>query len=81
MYELNVRQFSKEGTFNAIIPHLPRLKKMGIDVVWLMPIQPIGVKNRKGSSKEGPFFMSWIFKDGLKEKYKSIQTFRAIFCT
>ena len=49
MYELNVRQFSKEGTFNAIIPHLPRLKKMGIDVVWLMPIQPIGVKNRKGS--------------------------------
>lgn len=49
MYELNVRQFSKEGTFNAIIPHLPRLKKMGVDVVWLMPIHPIGVKNRKGS--------------------------------
>jgi glycosidase len=49
MYELNVRQFSKEGTFNAIIPHLPRLKKMGVDVVWLMPIHPIGLKNRKGS--------------------------------
>jgi glycosidase len=49
MYELNVRQFSKEGTFNAIISHLPRLKKMGVDVVWLMPIHPIGIKNRKGS--------------------------------
>lgn len=49
MYELNVRQFSKEGTFNAVIPELPRLKKMGIDIIWLMPIHPIGVKNRKGT--------------------------------
>jgi glycosidase len=49
MYELNVRQFSKEGTFNAIIPELPRLKKMGVDIIWLMPIHPIGVKNRKGT--------------------------------
>lgn len=49
MYELNVRQFSKEGTFKAIIPELPRLKKMGVDIIWLMPIHPIGVKNRKGT--------------------------------
>lgn len=49
MYELNVRQFSKEGTFKAVIPELPRLKKMGIDIIWLMPIHPIGVKNRKGT--------------------------------
>lgn len=49
MYELNVRQFSKEGTFNEVIKQLPRLKKMGVDIVWLMPIHPIGVKNRKGT--------------------------------
>jgi len=48
IYEVNIRQYSHEGTFNAFKKDLPRLKKMGIDIVWLMPIHPIGVKNRKG---------------------------------
>lgn len=49
LYELNIRQFSKEGTFKAVEKQLPRLKKMGIDIIWLMPVQPIGKVNRKGS--------------------------------
>ena len=49
IYELNIRQFSQEGTFKAIEKQLPRLKKMGINIIWLMPVQPIGVINRKGS--------------------------------
>lgn len=49
LYELNIRQFSEEGNFEAIIKQLPRLKKMGIDIIWLMPIQPIGDLHRKGS--------------------------------
>lgn len=49
LYELNVRQFSEEGNFKAIEMQLPRLKKMGIDIIWLMPIQPIGELHRKGS--------------------------------
>lgn len=49
LYELNIRQFSEEGTFKAIEKELSRLKKMGIDIIWLMPIQPIGLKNRKGT--------------------------------
>ncbi len=49
VYELNVRQFSEEGNFKAIETQLPRLKKLGIDVIWLMPVQPIGEVNRKGS--------------------------------
>lgn len=49
IYELNVRQFSQEGNFKAIEKELPRLKKMGIDIIWLMPINPIGKINRKGS--------------------------------
>lgn len=49
IYELNVRQFSPEGTFKAVEKQLPSLKKMGIDIIWLMPVQPIGVKNRKGT--------------------------------
>lgn len=48
MYELNVRQFSPEGTFQAVLPHLQRIKDLGVDILWLMPIHPIGVENRKG---------------------------------
>jgi glycosidase len=48
MYEVNVRQFTPEGTFAALERHLPRLDSLGVDILWLMPVQPIGVKNRKG---------------------------------
>lgn len=48
IYEVNVRQFTNEGTFEALEGHLPRIKKLGTDIIWLMPINPIGVKNRKG---------------------------------
>lgn len=49
LYQLNTRQFSKEGTFRAAQTQLPRLKALGVDVIWLMPIHPIGVQNRKGT--------------------------------
>ncbi len=48
IYEVNIRQYTAEGTFNAFRAHLPRLKKLGIDILWLMPVQPIGRINRKG---------------------------------
>lgn len=48
MYEINVREYTPEGTFNALQKHLPRLDSLGVDILWLMPVQPIGVKNRKG---------------------------------
>jgi len=49
IYEVNIRQYTPEGTIKAFEKHLPRLKKMGIDILWLMPIFPISEKNRKGS--------------------------------
>jgi glycosidase len=49
IYEVNVRQFSPEGTFAAVQNELPRLRAMGIDILWLMPVQPIGELRRKGS--------------------------------
>ncbi|WP_027386311.1 alpha-amylase family glycosyl hydrolase [Chryseobacterium gregarium] len=49
IYELNIRQFSEEGSFKAIEQQLPRLKKMGIDIIWLMPVHPIGELHRKGT--------------------------------
>lgn len=48
IYEVNIRQYSEEGTFNAFRKDLPRLEAMGVDILWLMPIHPIGEKNRKG---------------------------------
>ena len=49
MYEVNVRQFTPEGTFNAFAEHLPRLKELGVEILWFMPIHPIGEENRKGT--------------------------------
>lgn len=49
IYEVNIRQHTPEGTFKAFQEHLPRIKELGADILWLMPIQPIGEKNRKGS--------------------------------
>lgn len=49
VYEMNIRQYTEEGSFDAAREHLPRLKDLGIDIVWLMPIHEIGIKERKGS--------------------------------
>jgi glycosidase len=49
IYEVNIRQYTPQGTFKAFEQELPRLQKMGVDILWLMPINPLGEKNRKGS--------------------------------
>ncbi|MDO7877149.1 alpha-amylase family glycosyl hydrolase [Hymenobacter sp. ASUV-10] len=49
LYQINVRQYTPEGTFRAVEKHLDRLDSMGVGILWLMPVQPIGVKNRKGT--------------------------------
>ncbi|WP_066546355.1 MULTISPECIES: alpha-amylase family glycosyl hydrolase [unclassified Sphingomonas] len=49
IYQLNTRQFTREGTFAAATRELPRIKALGADIIWLMPIHPIGEKNRKGT--------------------------------
>lgn len=49
IYQINTRQFTKEGTLKSAEKQLPRLKSLGVDVLWLMPIHPIGEKNRKGT--------------------------------
>lgn len=48
IYEVNVRQYTPEGTFAAFSEHLPRLREMGVDILWFMPISPISVVDRKG---------------------------------
>jgi alpha-amylase len=49
IYEVNIRQYTEAGTFAAFAEHLPRLKEMGVQTLWFMPITPISVIDRKGS--------------------------------
>lgn len=49
IYQINTRQFTPEGTFRAAETHIPRLKALGVDIIWVMPINTIGEKNRKGT--------------------------------
>lgn len=49
IYEVNLRQYTPSGTFKEFEEHLPRIKNLGVGILWFMPIQPIGEKNRKGT--------------------------------
>jgi alpha-amylase len=70
-----MRQYTTEGTFDAFANHLPRLKDMGVDILWLMPIHPIGKINRKGTL--GSYYSSADFCDvnpeyGNKNDFKNL---------
>jgi glycosidase len=47
IYEINIRQFSTEGDFNGVIKQLPRLKTMGVEIIQLLPVTPIGLEGRR----------------------------------
>src|SRR5713101_4129898 len=49
IYEVFPRNFSSEGNFNGITARLDELKDLGVNILWLMPIHPIGEKMRKGT--------------------------------
>ena len=49
MYSVFVRNYSEEGTFEAVRRDLGRIRDLGVDVIWLLPIHPIGIEGRKGT--------------------------------
>lgn len=49
IYQINTRQYSEVGTFRAVEDDLARIKSLGVDILWFMPIHPIGEAKRKGS--------------------------------
>ena len=49
IYEVNIRQYTPSGTFISFAKHLPRLKDMGIEILWLMPVTPISIEKRLGT--------------------------------
>lgn len=75
IYELNTRQFTPEGTFAAATEQLPRLAALGIDIVWIMPIFPIGRDRRKGTL--GSFY-SIADYTAVNEEFGSLDDFRAM---
>ncbi|MHC1774501.1 MAG: alpha-amylase family glycosyl hydrolase [Lentimicrobium sp.] len=73
IYEINIRQFTPEGTFTALEAHLPRLKELGTDILWLMPIHPVGKLNRKGTL--GSYYAVSDYK-GVNPEYGTPGDFR-----
>ncbi|RKY95146.1 MAG: alpha-amylase [Ignavibacteriae bacterium] len=75
IYEVNTRQFTAEGTFEAFEKHLPRLKEMGVGILWLMPIHPIGEKNRKGTL--GSYYSVKDYK-AVNPEFGTLKEFKAL---
>jgi len=74
IYQVNTRQFTPEGTLAAARAQLPRLAALGVRIVWLMPVQPIGEKNRKG-----PLGSPYSVRDytAVNPEYGDLEDFRA----
>ncbi len=70
IYEVNIRQYTDEGTIKAFEKHLPRLKEMGVDILWLMPVFPVGEVNRKGTL--GSYYAVKDYKD-INPEFGTIQ--------
>jgi glycosidase len=75
IYEVNVRQYTEEGTFDAFREHLPRLQDLGVDILWLMPIQPISQANRKGTLGS-PYSVADYY--GINPEFGNEQDFREL---
>jgi cyclomaltodextrinase len=81
IYEVNIRQHTPEGTFSAFTRDIPRLKSMGVDILWLMPIHPIGVINRKTSeASKGSHYSVRDYK-AVNPEYGSMDEFKALVRT
>jgi len=75
IYEVNIRQYTPEGTFRAFEQQLPRLKAMGVDILWLMPINPIGLENRKGTL--GSYYSVRDYL-GINPEFGTLDDFKAL---
>lgn len=78
IYQINQRQFTLEGTFAAAQAHLPRLNELGVDILWLMPVHPIGQVNRKG-----PLGSPYAVQDylGVNPEFGTLEDLREFVAT
>jgi glycosidase len=75
IYEVNVRQYTKEGTLASFALHLPRLADMGVTVLWFMPLTPISIKGRLGSL--GSYYACSDYTD-INSEFGTEQDFFAV---
>ena len=75
IYEVNVRQYTPEGTFEAFSKHLPRLRDMGVDILWFMPITPISKEKRQGTL--GSYYACSDYK-AINPEFGSLADFTAL---
>ena len=78
IYEVNLRQHTPEGTINAFNDHLPQLKDLGVDILWLMPIYPISEKFRKADQKTLIEEVDEADRDKYLGSYYAIKDYRAV---
>ncbi len=78
IYEVNLRQYSKEGTINEFAKSLPRLKDMGVEILWFMPITPIGIEGRKMTSKDLGSYYSVRNYTAVNEEYGTMADWKAL---
>ena len=75
IYSVYVRAHTPEGTFRAVIPDLDRIRSLGTDIIWFMPIHPIGVKGKKGSL--GCPYANQDYRD-VNPAYGTMEDFKAL---
>lgn len=75
VYEVNIRQYTPEGSFASFSKHLPRLKQMGVEILWLMPVTPISIKERQGTL--GSYYACSSYTD-VNSEFGSMQDLRAL---
>ena len=75
IYEVNVRQYSTAGDFKSVTKSLPRLKRLGVSILWLMPIHPISKVKRKGTL--GSHYSVADYK-GINPEFGSAEDFQAL---
>jgi len=75
IYEVNLRQYTPQGTIRAFREHLPRLKSLGVGILWFMPIHPIGTVNRKGNL--GSYYSIQNYY-GINPEFGTLEEFKSL---
>lgn len=73
IYEVNLRQYTQEGTLQAFDQHIDRLADLGIDILWFMPIHPIGLEERKGEL--GSYYSVRDYRD-VNPEFGTLEDFK-----
>ena len=81
IYEVNLRQYSASGSFTDFEKNLPRLKEMGVEILWFMPITPIGIEGRKMTEAElGSYYAVRNYK-AVNEEFGTMDDWKKLVKT